>query len=57
LEDLRAVVEEAKRWHRDVAAHAYGGAEAKLADLSRYYCLPGAAIRCATSPLSATWCS
>jgi imidazolonepropionase-like amidohydrolase len=24
-EDLRAVVEEAKRWRRDVAAHAYGG--------------------------------
>ena len=22
---LRAVVEEAQRWHRDVAAHAYGG--------------------------------
>ena len=30
-EDLRAVVEEAKRWHRDVAAHAYGGAGAKNA--------------------------
>jgi imidazolonepropionase-like amidohydrolase len=24
-EDLRAVVEEARRWRRDVAAHAYGG--------------------------------
>ena len=24
-EDLRAVVEEARRWHRDVSAHAYGG--------------------------------
>src|SRR5262245_102720 len=30
-EDLRAVVEEAKRWHRDVAAHAYGGEGAKNA--------------------------
>ncbi|HEX4965649.1 MAG TPA: amidohydrolase family protein [Thermoanaerobaculia bacterium] len=30
-EDLRAVVEEAKRWHRDVAAHAYGGVGAKNA--------------------------
>ncbi|MEA2602509.1 MAG: hypothetical protein QOF89_3501 [Acidobacteriota bacterium] len=30
-EDLRAVVEEAKRWHRDVAAHAYGGDGAKNA--------------------------
>ena len=30
-EDLRAVVEEAKRWHRDVAAHAYGGIGAKNA--------------------------
>ena len=29
--DLRAVVEEAKRWHRDVAAHAYGGEGAKNA--------------------------
>ena len=30
-EDLRAVVEEARRWHRDVAAHAYGGEGAKSA--------------------------
>ena len=30
-EDLRAVVEEARRWHRDVAAHAYGGEGAKNA--------------------------
>jgi imidazolonepropionase-like amidohydrolase len=30
-EDLRAVVEEAKRWHRDVAAHAYGGVGLKNA--------------------------
>ncbi len=30
-EDLRAVVEEAGRWHRDVAAHAYGGEGAKNA--------------------------
>ncbi len=30
-EDLKAVVEEAKRWHRDVAAHAYGGDGAKNA--------------------------
>jgi imidazolonepropionase-like amidohydrolase len=30
-EDLRAVVEEAKRWHRDVSAHAYGGEGAKNA--------------------------
>jgi len=30
-DDLRAVVEEAKRWHRDVAAHAYGGEGAKNA--------------------------
>ena len=30
-EDLRAVVEEAKRWNRDVAAHAYGGEGAKNA--------------------------
>jgi imidazolonepropionase-like amidohydrolase len=28
---LRAVVEEAHRWHRDVAAHAYGGEGAKAA--------------------------
>ncbi len=25
LDDVRAVVSEAARWHRDVAAHAYGG--------------------------------
>ena len=25
LEDVQAIVAEAKRWHRDVAAHAYGG--------------------------------
>ena len=31
LEDVRAVVDEAKRWHRDVAAHAYGGDGAKNA--------------------------
>ena len=31
LEDVRAVVEEAKRWHRDVATHAYGGDGAKNA--------------------------
>src|SRR5262245_61543449 len=31
LEDVKAVVEEAKRWHRDVAAHAYGGDGAKNA--------------------------
>ncbi|HEV8578889.1 MAG TPA: amidohydrolase family protein [Thermoanaerobaculia bacterium] len=30
-DDLRAAVEEAKRWHRDVAAHAYGGEGAKNA--------------------------
>jgi imidazolonepropionase-like amidohydrolase len=30
-EDLRAVVEEARRWRRDVAAHAYGGEGAKSA--------------------------
>ena len=30
-EDLRAVVEEARRWGRDVAAHAYGGQGAKNA--------------------------
>ncbi len=30
-DDLRAVVEEAKRWRRDVAAHAYGGEGAKNA--------------------------
>jgi imidazolonepropionase-like amidohydrolase len=29
LEDVQAVVAEAKRWHRDVAAHAYGGEGAK----------------------------
>ncbi len=31
LEEVRAVVEEAKRWHRDVATHAYGGDGAKNA--------------------------
>lgn len=31
LEDVEAVVAEAKRWHRDVAAHAYGGEGAKNA--------------------------
>ena len=31
LEDVSAVVAEAKRWHRDVAAHAYGGEGAKNA--------------------------
>ncbi len=31
LEDVQAVVGEAKRWHRDVAAHAYGGDGAKNA--------------------------
>ena len=31
LEDVKAVVGEAKRWHRDVAAHAYGGEGAKNA--------------------------
>ncbi len=30
-DDLRAVVEEARRWGRDVAAHAYGGEGAKNA--------------------------
>lgn len=30
-EDLHAIVEEARRWHRDVAAHAYGGQGAKNA--------------------------
>ncbi len=30
-EDLRAIVEEARRWRRDVAAHAYGGEGAKNA--------------------------
>jgi imidazolonepropionase-like amidohydrolase len=30
-EQVRAVVAEAARWHRDVAAHAYGGAGAKNA--------------------------
>lgn len=30
-EDLRAVVEEARRWGKDVAAHAYGGQGAKNA--------------------------
>lgn len=33
LEDVQAVVGEAKRWHRDVAAHAYGGDGAKNAIL------------------------
>jgi imidazolonepropionase-like amidohydrolase len=31
LEDVRAIVSEAARWHRDVAAHAYGGEGAKNA--------------------------
>jgi imidazolonepropionase-like amidohydrolase len=31
LEDVKAVVAEAARWHRDVAAHAYGGDGAKNA--------------------------
>src|SRR5262249_5293575 len=31
LDDVRAVVSEAARWHRDVAAHAYGGEGAKNA--------------------------
>jgi imidazolonepropionase-like amidohydrolase len=31
LEDVQAVVAEAKRWRRDVAAHAYGGTGAKNA--------------------------
>src|ERR1041384_4256326 len=31
LEDVKAVVTEAARWHRDVAAHAYGGEGAKNA--------------------------
>ena len=31
LEEVQAVVTEAKRWHRDVAAHAYGGDGAKNA--------------------------
>jgi imidazolonepropionase-like amidohydrolase len=31
LDDVKAVVAEAARWHRDVAAHAYGGAGAKNA--------------------------
>ncbi|HXG66193.1 MAG TPA: amidohydrolase family protein [Blastocatellia bacterium] len=31
LEDVRAVVQEAARWRRDVAAHAYGGEGAKNA--------------------------
>jgi imidazolonepropionase-like amidohydrolase len=33
LEDVRAVVEEAARWRKDVAAHAYGGQGAKNAIL------------------------
>jgi imidazolonepropionase-like amidohydrolase len=31
LDDVKAIVAEAKRWHRDVAAHAYGGEGAKNA--------------------------
>lgn len=31
LEDVKAVVAEAARWHRDVSAHAYGGEGAKNA--------------------------
>src|SRR5713226_1359140 len=31
LDDVKAVVAEAARWHRDVAAHAYGGEGAKNA--------------------------
>jgi len=31
LEDVKAIVTEAKRWRRDVAAHAYGGEGAKNA--------------------------
>ncbi|HEY2934943.1 MAG TPA: amidohydrolase family protein [Acidobacteriota bacterium] len=31
VEDVRAIVAEAKRWRRDVAAHAYGGTGAKNA--------------------------
>ena len=31
IEDVKAIVAEAKRWHRDVAAHAYGGEGAKNA--------------------------
>jgi len=31
LEDVKAVVAEAARWHRDVASHAYGGEGAKNA--------------------------
>lgn len=31
LEDVKAIVAEAARWHRDVAAHAYGGEGAKNA--------------------------
>ena len=31
LDDVKAVVAEARRWHRDVAAHAYGGDGAKNA--------------------------
>jgi len=33
VEDVKAVVQEAARWHRDVAAHAYGGQGAKNAIL------------------------
>jgi imidazolonepropionase-like amidohydrolase len=31
LEDVKAIVDEARRWRRDVAAHAYGGEGAKNA--------------------------
>lgn len=31
IEDVKAIVGEARRWHRDVAAHAYGGEGAKNA--------------------------
>ena len=31
IDDVKAVVAEARRWHRDVAAHAYGGEGAKNA--------------------------
>jgi imidazolonepropionase-like amidohydrolase len=31
VDDVKAIVEEAKRWRRDVAAHAYGGEGAKNA--------------------------
>lgn len=32
-EEIRRIVDEAARWHRDVAAHAYGGASARNAVL------------------------